>query len=1208
MADMNVTAKFSADISDMRSKMDQITKSLGNIESKSNSMGKGFTFLRGTLATAFGTAITGGITAAAGAMANFATGSVAAADEAFKATARLDQIASSIGALDGVLGGSTQRLQDFASNLSMTIGVEDEAIMASQALLMTFSNVANTAGEVGGVFDRATVAAADLAAAGFGSLDSNAKMLGKALQDPTRGMTALTRAGVTFSQAQKDQIEAMTESNNIAGAQALIMAEVEKQIGGTAAAVATDADKMKVAFSELQETIGVAMFPVIQELAKTLTPVIQSLQGPLGQIAATIGGALAQAFQAIAPLLPPLVSALTAVGQAVTTALAGALQSIIPALIPVAQNLGTLATQIAPLLANVLGRVGEVFGRVLGAVTPLLGPLTNLVMGILNAAWPIIDIVATMLLDLVDALIPVLDAVMALLTPLGELIEVLLAAIMPVLEPIIPLFKVLAEVVGTILTKAIGLLMVGLGTLIQGLAKVAPFVMKNVTAPVVKAFLDMAKGVVGAAADMLGWVPGLGDKLREAETAIGNFATETEKNIKKAGDTIEAEGTRIGQNMVTAGTNALNQASGPLGAAAAQTGAYVAGQYNEAMLSGMRYQAMADAAKPPALPKPPPPPPGPTTPTGGKSGTGKTADADKKAVEELTTKLEEWKTALEGVKTASDNMYAATHVLPAELQSMAGALDGLVQTEVQQAFGPGGGIDSIVGGFNNLASNINDFYKPLLNVELFGKKAVKSARAAFNDAKNFLKQAAQTALSLMAQRELNKKALADLDKDYSDAVTSINKNYDALDKAANDNLKAIESKWEGIIPGLEKALSKATEAFDKENGVLQDLISKRNEFLGQIRSGFRSFVNSLSFDSANAGKQIIRETQTLANGITVTFEREIAGGSSASGIRQAFESRLQAVRDFASNVRTLIARGLDPTLIQEFVSAGVAGAGEAVAALSQASDSDLAAINAAQAGLASEVAAFQQTASAQWFDAGIAQQAAIVAPLEAAKNAAQSALDTANALRTQEINAAKAHQERLKVDREAALAAELANYTTRKDALIAEGKEIDTQLQANADSINAKFTNLNTTLPPEMRKIGRQSINGLIGGLKTKEPELLAEARRIGEAVAAELRRALQVRSPSQVTKEIGMEVARGLAVGMNDGSRLVVASAGDLGMGAVPDMGPRSSSGGTIVYNNYTVNVQSLAGDKRQIGREVVEAIKAFERTSGPVYAPAVI
>jgi hypothetical protein len=361
-------------------------------------------------------------------------------------------------------------------------------------------------------------------------------------------------------------------------------------------------------------------------------------------------------------------------------------------------------------------------------------------------------------------------------------------------------------------------------------------------------------------------------------------------------------------------------------------------------------------------------------------------------------------------------------------------------------------------------------------------------------------------------------------------------------------------------------------------------------------------VNSLSFESGQATKQIIKETKKLANGITVTLEREMEVGGGAANIRQQLEERLEAVREFSRNIRSLMARGLDPTLIQEFVSAGVSGAGEAVKALTSASDSDLAAINSAQAGLASEVADFQKYASQQWFDAGIAQQEAIVAPLAAARDAAQFALDTANALREQELESARAHQEQLKLDREAALADELLNYEARKLTLEAEGKEIEEALTANADSINTKLSSLQSSLPPQMRKTGRMAINGLIAGLKVREPALMAEARRIGNAVAAALRAALEVRSPSRVTQGIGQEVAAGLALGMRQGTKGIVSASDFMASAAIPTMSP-TPTGGTSITVNITAPPLT---DPAEIGRQAVEAIRKYERRSGPVFVSA--
>ena len=158
------------------------------------------------------------------AVVGFGKASVTAAQESAVATARLDQIFSSMG---DTTGEASKAAQDYASSLSGRIAVEDEAIMAGQAQLATFGAVSSESARMAGIFDRATAAGADLAAAGFGSIDSNAVQLGKALEDPAKGMTALAKSGVTFTDAQKDQINAMQESGDLLGAQKILLGAVE---------------------------------------------------------------------------------------------------------------------------------------------------------------------------------------------------------------------------------------------------------------------------------------------------------------------------------------------------------------------------------------------------------------------------------------------------------------------------------------------------------------------------------------------------------------------------------------------------------------------------------------------------------------------------------------------------------------------------------------------------------------------------------------------------------------------------------------------------------------------------------------------------------------------------------------------------------------------------------------------------------------------
>lgn len=511
----------------------------------------------GNFAKKAGVAVAAVGAAAVGVGAVFAKQAISAAEEAATAQARLEQVAQSMGFVGGAYSGATQRLQDYASELSKQIAVEDESILAVQAKLATFREVGATMDEAGGAMDRATQAAFNLAAAGFGEAESNATQLGKALQDPVKGITALARAGVTFTEQEKEKIKAMVEAGDVAGAQNLILGALEAQVGGVAEATANASEKMAVGFGELQESVGMALLPAFNELVDTLLPVFEELQGPLAEIAKTVGGALSDALKAVSPLIGPLAEAFAKVAGTVAGVLVQAVEALIPALLPILDVISNLADRAAPLLEKILGKVAQVLVRVLDALVPLLDPLLELVFGILDAAWPIIETVIDVFLLLVDAVTPLLDAVVMLLQPLGKLIEVGLKALMPVIEPLLPVIEALALVLSDVLTRAIGLIMSGIGGLILAFSKLYPFILKNVTTPIVDNFLKFAETLVGAAEAAFSWVPGLGDKLSGAKDAVARFRVDATKAISGAADKIAEEGERIGQGLIDQGVEAM---------------------------------------------------------------------------------------------------------------------------------------------------------------------------------------------------------------------------------------------------------------------------------------------------------------------------------------------------------------------------------------------------------------------------------------------------------------------------------------------------------------------------------------------------------------------------------------------------------------------------------------------------------------------------
>jgi hypothetical protein len=211
--------------------------------------------------------------AALGAVAVMAKSTIAAGEAAATSNARIAQINESMGLFGETTEIVNKRVIDYANATARATGVDQNQIKLAQAKLLTFKDLAISADEAGGAFDRATKAAIDMGAAGFGDAASNAVQLGKALNDPIKGIAALAKSGVTFTEQEKEKIQTLVESNKMLEAQDLVLKAIETQVGGTAEATANDSDKMKVAFSQLSESVGLILLPLFQKFTAVMMKV-----------------------------------------------------------------------------------------------------------------------------------------------------------------------------------------------------------------------------------------------------------------------------------------------------------------------------------------------------------------------------------------------------------------------------------------------------------------------------------------------------------------------------------------------------------------------------------------------------------------------------------------------------------------------------------------------------------------------------------------------------------------------------------------------------------------------------------------------------------------------------------------------------------------------------------------------------------------------
>jgi hypothetical protein len=140
------------------------------------------------------------------------------------------QLAARIKSTGAAAGLAVRDLNKMADALQRATTFDDESIGSAQATLLTFTRVGKEN------FEAATEAVLNMSTALGTDLNAAALQVGKALNDPVQGLTALSRAGVQFSEAQKDTIKQLVETGRTADAQRVILRELETQMGGSARA------------------------------------------------------------------------------------------------------------------------------------------------------------------------------------------------------------------------------------------------------------------------------------------------------------------------------------------------------------------------------------------------------------------------------------------------------------------------------------------------------------------------------------------------------------------------------------------------------------------------------------------------------------------------------------------------------------------------------------------------------------------------------------------------------------------------------------------------------------------------------------------------------------------------------------------------------------------------------------------------------------
>jgi Holliday junction resolvasome RuvABC DNA-binding subunit len=202
------------------------------------------------------------------------------------------QTAQTISSMGNAANISAKEVEALAGQLEALTATEAESIQEGANLLLTFRNITNQAGKGNDIFSQTTAIMVDMGRALGEDASGSAIRLGKALNDPITGLTALRKVGVGFTAEQEAQIKTLQNSGDIMGAQKVILAELQAQFGGSGAAYAKT-------FSGQLELMGHELGTIGEEATLAVMPALQGMIEQLRLLIPEIGPKLKAAIESV---------------------------------------------------------------------------------------------------------------------------------------------------------------------------------------------------------------------------------------------------------------------------------------------------------------------------------------------------------------------------------------------------------------------------------------------------------------------------------------------------------------------------------------------------------------------------------------------------------------------------------------------------------------------------------------------------------------------------------------------------------------------------------------------------------------------------------------------------------------------------------------------------------------------------------------------
>lgn len=457
--------------------------------------------------------------------------------------ARIEQVnaqtANVVRSTGNAAGVTAEGVEALAGHLECVTATEAESIQEGANLLLTFKNIRNGVGAGNDIFDQSVVAMTDMARAMGTDAKGGAVQLGKALNDPIAGISALSRIGVSLTEDQTTLIKTLTESGQIAEAQKIILAELNSQFGGSGAAyAATYAGQVELlahAWGTFGETLFASAMPALASAVGFLTSAVNIATGLVDNLFNGNTGSELAAMLGVAEG-SSVIDLLGGIREGVAGLFAGDFAGALAGLATIRDALiTTLAGGVPGILTTLVGFAPALLSAAVGAFSALLAALVAVLPPLYAAFLDMVPTIYTVLLGMVPVYLDAglqlwggLVTAIALVLPqvvaaLLDFYPVYAAAILGMLPAIVEagfvLFSGLAQAVVEFAPALITTLLGCLPALVLSLASMVP----RIVVTGVELFLSLVLAIVRALPGIITTVVGILPSL--VSTLVGMVPT-----------------------------------------------------------------------------------------------------------------------------------------------------------------------------------------------------------------------------------------------------------------------------------------------------------------------------------------------------------------------------------------------------------------------------------------------------------------------------------------------------------------------------------------------------------------------------------------------------------------------------------------------------------------------------------------------------------